>query len=153
MQNKNQWPTMYWQNVTWKTNLLRCFCLKKTKIRNSHPVLFLGKAVLEICSKFTGEHPCRSVISIKLLCNIIEIALQHGCSPGTLLHISRTPFPKNISERLLLENLISFASQMLNLQNETFLNGLYKLNARKFNAIKSSNIVYIFLFVSVKDKN
>ena len=37
--------------------------------------------------------------------------------------------------------------------NETFLNGLDKLNARKVNTIKSSNIVCIFLFVSVKDKN
>ena len=27
-------------------------------------------------SKFTGEHPCRSVISIKSLCNFIEIALH-----------------------------------------------------------------------------
>ena len=27
---------------------------------------FLGKGVLKICSKFTGEHPCRSVVSIKL---------------------------------------------------------------------------------------
>ena len=26
----------------------------------------LGKDVLKICSKFTGEHPCRSMISIKL---------------------------------------------------------------------------------------
>ena len=26
----------------------------------------LSKSVLKICSKFTGEHPCRSVISIKL---------------------------------------------------------------------------------------
>ena len=26
--------------------------------------MFLGKGVLKICSKFTGEHPCRSVISI-----------------------------------------------------------------------------------------
>ena len=42
---------------------------------------------------------------------------------------------------------------MLNLQNETFLNGLDKLNARKVNTIKSSSIVCIFLFVSVKDKN
>ena len=25
-------------------------------------------SVLKICSKFTGEHPCRDVISIKLLC-------------------------------------------------------------------------------------
>ena len=29
---------------------------------------FLGKVVLKICSKFTGEHQCRSAISIKLLC-------------------------------------------------------------------------------------
>ena len=28
--------------------------------RSSHPELFLGKAVPKICSKFTGEHPCRS---------------------------------------------------------------------------------------------
>ena len=35
-------------------------------IRTSCPEVFLGKAVLKICSKFTGEHPCRSVIWIKL---------------------------------------------------------------------------------------
>ena len=28
--------------------------------------MFLGKAVLKICSKFTGEHPCWSAISTKL---------------------------------------------------------------------------------------
>ena len=28
--------------------------------------VLLRKGVLKICSKFTGEHPCRSVISIKL---------------------------------------------------------------------------------------
>ena len=33
----------------------------------------------------------------KLLCNVIEITLQHGCSPVNLLHISRTPFPWNMS--------------------------------------------------------
>ena len=32
--------------------------------RSSPPEMFLGKGVLKICSKFTGEHPCRSVISI-----------------------------------------------------------------------------------------
>ena len=41
----------------------------------------VGRDVLKICSKFTGEHPCRSGISIKSLCNFIEIALWHGCSP------------------------------------------------------------------------
>ena len=45
-----------------------------------HKQVFLGKGFLKICSKFTGEHPCRSGISIKLLCNFIEITLRHGCS-------------------------------------------------------------------------
>ena len=71
--------------------------------RSSHPEVFLGKRVWKICSKFTGEHPCRSTLSIKLLCNFIEIALRYGCSPVNLLHIFRTPFLKNTSERLLLE--------------------------------------------------
>ena len=37
---------------------------------SSHPEVFLIKGVLKICSKFTGEHPCRSAISITLLCNV-----------------------------------------------------------------------------------
>ena len=36
-----------------------------TSYRSSHPEVFLGKGVLKICSKFTGDHPCRSAISIK----------------------------------------------------------------------------------------
>ena len=51
------------------------------RFRNGHPEVFLRKGVPKICGKFTGEHPCRSVISVKLLCNFIEIALRHGCSP------------------------------------------------------------------------
>ena len=63
--------------------------------RSSHPEVFLGKSILKICSKFTGEHPYWSLVSIKLLWNFIEIALQHGCSPVNLLHIFRTSFLKN----------------------------------------------------------
>ena len=62
----------------------------------------LIKRCLKICSKFTGEHPCRSTISIKLLCNFIEIALRHECYPVNLLHIFRTLFLKNTSGELLL---------------------------------------------------
>ena len=40
----------------------------------------LGKGVLRICNKFTGERPRRSAISIKLQSNFIEITLQHRCS-------------------------------------------------------------------------
>ena len=67
--------------------------------------MFLEKSVLKICSKFIGEHPCRSAISIKLQSNFIKITLRHECSPVSLLHIFRTPFPKNTSGRLLLKIL------------------------------------------------
>ena len=42
------------------------------------------------------------LISIKILCNYIEVTLRHGCSPVNLLHIFRTPFTKNTSGSLLL---------------------------------------------------
>ena len=38
-----------------------------------------------------------------MLCNFIEIELRHGCSPVNLLHIFRTPFPRNTSGWLLLK--------------------------------------------------
>ena len=69
---------------------------------SSHPEVFLRKGVLKICSKFTGEHPCHSVISIKLLCKFIEIILRHGCSPANLLHVFRMTFPENTSDWMLL---------------------------------------------------
>ena len=61
------------------------------KYRSSRPKLFLGKYVLKIYSKFTGEHPCQSMISKKLQSNFVEITLSHGCFPVNLLHIFRTP--------------------------------------------------------------
>ena len=64
------------------------------------------KVFWKICSKFTGEHPCQSVISIKLQSNFIEIVLRHGCSPVFLLYVFRTPFPKNTSGWLLLKKYI-----------------------------------------------
>ena len=80
-------------NFLW--NLYIPLCLGKFRI--SHPEVFLGKGVLKIYSKFTGEQPCRSV-----LYNFIEIALRHDCSPVNLLHISEHFFPRNTSGSLLL---------------------------------------------------
>ena len=62
----------------------------------------LRKRCSENMLKYTVEHPCGSAISIKLLCNSIEIALRHGCSPVNLLHIFRITFSKNTSNGLLL---------------------------------------------------
>ena len=42
------------------------FCLNfsiETKIRSSHPEVFLVKGVLKICSKFTGEHLLRTPLN------------------------------------------------------------------------------------------
>ena len=46
---------------------------------------FLRKCVLKKCSKFTGEHSCRSAISTKLQSNFIEItmALVLSCKFAT----------------------------------------------------------------------
>ena len=68
------------------------FQLVCPEFRSSHPKVFLGKGVLKIYGEFTGEHPCRSAISIKLPRIFIEIAFWHGCSLVNLLHIFRTPF-------------------------------------------------------------
>ena len=79
------------------------------KIRNtcsrisSRPKVFLWKSVPKISSIYTGKNPCQSAISIKMQSNFIEIALRHGCSPINLLHIFRTPFPRNTSRWLLLK--------------------------------------------------
>ena len=56
-----------------------------SRYRRSPPEVFLGKDVLKIYSKFTGENPHRRVISIKLLCNFIEITLQHESSPVKMM--------------------------------------------------------------------
>ena len=78
--------------------------ISSVNLRSRHTEVLLGKGVLKRCSQLTGEHPCQRVISIQLLCNFIEVALRHGCSPVTLLHIFRRPFLKNTSWWLLLKS-------------------------------------------------
>ena len=60
--------------------------------RSSRPKVFLEKSVSKTCSKYTGEHPCRSAISIELQ---DKIAVWHGYSPVNLLHILRIPKNNN----------------------------------------------------------
>ena len=84
--------------------IVRKVCSSEVEIsRSSHPKVFLRKGVRKTCSKFTWEHPWRSAILLMLKSNFIEIALRHGCSPLNLLHIFRTPFPRNTSGWLLLD--------------------------------------------------
>ena len=65
-------------------------------------------------------------------------------------HVLAKCYPKDQPTQMFLleenKNPIIFASEMLNLQNETFWNGLDKLNPRKVNTIKSSN-TYVFFYL------
>ena len=92
---------MLTNTLSWELSQATDFC---TLFRSSHPEVFLEKGVLKICSKCTGEDPCRSGISVKLLSNFITLLkLLFGiCSPLDLLHIFRTPFLKNTSGWLFL---------------------------------------------------
>ena len=61
--------------------------------KSNPPYVFLYKRVLKKCSKFTGEHLRKSVISVKLLSNFIEITLFLEDCPVNLLHVFITnPF-------------------------------------------------------------
>ena len=60
-------------HVTWfvdlpvlKNSVNKMKLCRRTNSRSCHLELFWRKVILKICVKFTGEHPCRSVISIKL---------------------------------------------------------------------------------------
>ena len=103
--------------------------------RRSHPEVFLGKGILKIWSKFTGEHPCRSAISIKLQSDFIEIALWHGCSLVNLLHIFRTPLLKNTSGWLLLYIL----RKALDL-DDLLENDIFKTEFKSWNCSKKLQI-------------
>ena len=101
-------------NTETKPNL-KIFCLQENIYFKIYFVLLkilyvrskgvFKKKFFEIRSKFTEEHPGRSVISIKLLCNYIEILLLHGCSPINLQRIFRTPLDGCFMRRLLQQDL------------------------------------------------
>ena len=69
----------------------------------------------------------------KMQSNFIKITLQHGCSPVNLLHIFRTPFPKNTSGGLSL----SFAIFVPDVPDSVigpyfFPNTVLELNSRRW---------------------
>ena len=84
-----RWLLLYFQEKKFSSILLL-----RTPIRSSPLEVMLWKCVLKICSKFTGEDPCRSII-LMLQNSFIEITLWHGCSPLNLFHSFITRFPKN----------------------------------------------------------
>ena len=111
----------------------------------SHPAVFLEKSVLKICSKFTGEHPCWSVISITLLCDFIEITLRHECSPINLVLIFRIPFHKNTSQEMLLNKSSNKIPKII----ITTIIATIKLNLLKNKPIKITKSSFEFFVETV----
>ena len=58
--------------------------------------VFLETVVLKICSKFAGEQPSRSVISIKLLGNSCKFATYLHICCYTYLHITASSVEKHV---------------------------------------------------------
>ena len=102
-----QWKNSFFVQCKWNPYQSLLFWKSSfTLYKSSRSEVFLGTGVLKICSKFTGEHPYQSLISIKLQSSSIEITLRHGYSAVNLLHTFRIPFLKNTSGWLLLNLFI-----------------------------------------------
>ena len=75
------------------------------------------------------------MISIKLQSKFIEVTLRYGCSFVNLMHVFRTPFTKNTSERLLLL-IVLFCLLVKNLMK--FRNTLSIIIQSFYNSFESS---------------
>ena len=73
--------------------------------RSSHQEVFLGKGVLNICNKFTGEHPRESAISIKLLATLLKPHFGQGVLMWICCIFSEHLFLR----KWLLLNMFTFA--------------------------------------------
>ena len=103
-----------------------------------------SKRCSENMQQIYRKHPCRSAISIKLLCNFIETAFRHGCSLVNLLHIFRTPFLKNTSGWLLLsKSYYHKAFQFVNSLNVYILELSYH-----FDQVNQTNFFRNFILTS-----
>ena len=88
--------------------MLKNYLLLLTSFFRSSPSeVFYGKGVPKICRKFI-EHPCRSVISIKL-----QVSLEHLCRAASDFFIVKGDWKvkqrtRLMSQRILRESKYSF---------------------------------------------
>ena len=124
--SESSWNTTICDNVLWG------------KSWSSPPDVFLGKGVLKIYSKFTGEQSCWSAISIKM-CHLTKITLRHECSPLNLLYIFRTPFYKNTCGGVLPSSIIILVWNYM-CQGDTVFYGKSKARHNYWNLVALTKI-------------
>ena len=95
---KSRWTTLLKVITQSKTKLL-----KLSYYARGTPNSLLRKNVLQICSKFSREQLCRSVISINLQCIFVEITRLHACFHVNLPHIWRALLYQNTCSGMLLK--------------------------------------------------
>ena len=106
------WKFIIQENIE-KWSICLCDCkryfeeriTRECPYRSNPSQLFLGKGVVKICSKCTGEHPCRTVISKMLQSNFIV-------NPVNLLQIFGTP-----TEGCFWKEKLKNASKHINTEN------------------------------------
>ena len=87
----------------------------------------------------------------KLISNFIEITLWHWCSLVNLMHIFRTPFPKNISGGVLLnfamaEHQVDFSHYF---KSSTLRKGIFSRNILIFRSShRRCSVKKVFLEIS-----
>ena len=141
---KSAWrdASLWLQNFSWSNKHSFISLQQRQSIsialffRRSHTEVFLEKGVLKICSKFTWEHPCQSI-------EITPHGFPHGFSPVNLLHIFRTPFPKNTSGRLLLKIITWHITCYMNLVEALIRHQKFHLACRESPTIALSHHVRI----------
>ena len=123
------------------------FCRRNGRnISGSNPSRgFPRKRCSENVQLIYRKYPCRSMISVQLLCYSIEIALQHGCSLVNLLHIFRTPFYKNT-----YDGVVSYLQQLPFLKFGNILDWL--IERSKLKVIMINKHVYAYVHGPVKIK-
>ena len=135
---------------SWKPSH-QSFSLCQVFFRSIRPEAFLGKGVLKICSKFTGEHPCRSVIATATL---LKSNFGMGV-PVNLQHIFRGSFPRNTSGWLLLvfEDK-AFFKKTINVFKKKSSSGLllFFFHFVEYGKISSSTVQYLWKVFTLHKK-
>ena len=88
-------------------NVFCCFCMFVNThlacLRSSSPEVFLGKGVLKICSKFTGEHSHWSLFSLS--CSATPLISQMCISQKVKVAIFRSSHPEVFFKKRCSESM------------------------------------------------
>ena len=92
------------------------------QIQEQSPISVLQKMCSAYMQQIYRKHPCRSVSSVKLQTNFIEITVPHGCFPVNLLHICRNAVLTNTYGELLLQICVPYFSIQIRVKFGLFSN-------------------------------